>query len=176
MDGERTCENCKWRLNGLCNNDTCQNCEEFEGFREFKCRISIDDTIDQYSTPCARYKPMNPCDYHMFEGEKIEEEKDVSSFKTITDRIINFGRNESTYWGCALAGEVGELCNIIKKLARDGADTKDKEGRRYFDLLPAEMADVFIYLVLTARHFNIDLEAAIISKIEVVKKRQRGVV
>lgn len=243
MERERKCENCYWRLKGVCNNDRCQNCEEFEPHRSMKCRIKIDDTIDNFSTPCADYKPMDPCDYHRFEGEhqategtrtkqdihyniikslsegfgdalmvygmenrmsfQVSQDKKCfvihpgpgakividdaetdashqggklvsSNFKTITDQIINFGRNESTFWGCALAGEAGEVCNIIKKMARDGDDTKDKEGKRYMDLLPAQLADVFIYLVLTARHFNIDLEEAILSKIEIVNKRPRG--
>jgi len=96
------------------------------------------------------------------------------NFRQITSRIVNFGRNEATYWGCALAGEVGEACNIIKKLIRDGMDAVNANGCRYIDLLPSELADVFIYLELTARHFNIDLETSIIDKINEIEKK-RGI-
>nr|MDO8113705.1 hypothetical protein [Candidatus Sigynarchaeota archaeon] len=96
-------------------------------------------------------------------------------FKDMTKRIKNFGKNEPTYWGCALAGEVGEACNIIKKLVRDGMDARNKKGERYIDLLPAELADVFNYLELTARHFNIDLETEIIRKLDVIDRERRPV-
>jgi len=94
------------------------------------------------------------------------------NFKDITSKITNFGRNEGTYWGCALAGETGESCNIIKKLARDGKEARNEKGELYIDLLPAELADIFIYLELTARFFNIDLEKAILDKIKVIEKRK----
>jgi NTP pyrophosphatase (non-canonical NTP hydrolase) len=93
-------------------------------------------------------------------------------FKDITKRIKNFGKNEPTYWGCALAGEVGEACNIIKKLVRDGMDSRNKEGEFYIDLLPAELADVFIYLELTARHFDFDFEAEITKKLDEIDKKR----
>jgi len=78
-------------------------------------------------------------------------------------RIKNFGAQHKSYWGCALAGEVGEACNLIKKHERDGKDIKEE--------LALELADVFIYTVLTARVFDIDLEASIINKIKIVDKR-----
>jgi len=96
------------------------------------------------------------------------------NFKDITKTIINFGKNESTYWGCALAGETGEACNIIKKLVRDGNDARNEKGQLYSELLPAELADIFITLELTSRFFNIDLENAILVKLDEIKKK-RGI-
>jgi NTP pyrophosphatase (non-canonical NTP hydrolase) len=86
-------------------------------------------------------------------------------FGFYTSRIINFGKDTPEYWGLALAGETGEACNLIKKHARDGLDVKDA--------LAEELADVFIYLELTARFFGIDLERAISRKInEIIAERK----
>jgi NTP pyrophosphatase (non-canonical NTP hydrolase) len=57
-------------------------------------------------------------------------------------------------WCCALAGEVGELCNEVKK---NGDNSRLQEIKN-------EMADVAIYLCLTAEKHGIDLEKAIIEK------------
>ena len=94
----------------------------------------------------------------------------IMNFKTIESKIKNFGKNIPTYWGCALAGETGETCNIIKKLERDGMDSTNEKGERYIDLLPAELADVFIYTSLTARFFSIDLESAILTKLAEIQR------
>jgi NTP pyrophosphatase (non-canonical NTP hydrolase) len=64
-------------------------------------------------------------------------------------------------WGNALAGETGELCNIIKKVHRgdfniDNASTKQ--------MLADEAADVAIYLDLLCQRAGIDLENAIVNK------------
>jgi len=84
-------------------------------------------------------------------------------FKEITEKIINFGKAYASYWGCALAGEVGEACNLIKKYERDGKKINVRLGE--------ELADVFIYLELTARYFGINLEDEIIKKINIINKK-----
>ena len=86
-------------------------------------------------------------------------------FKEIISKIENFGRPHYSYWGCALAGEVGELCNLIKKLERDGQKIE-------INHFAEELADIFIYTQLIAEVFEIDLEEAILNKIEIVKKRR----
>lgn len=60
----------------------------------------------------------------------------------------------SAQWACALAGEVGEYCNIVKKMFRgkpgDEAATLEKAGE--------ELADIQIYLDLNAAHLGLDLQ------------------
>lgn len=87
-------------------------------------------------------------------------------FSEIKSKIKNFGKDHPTYWGCALAGEVGEACNLIKKFERDGIDIKVK--------LADELADVFIYTELTAQVFGINLEQAIINKLKVIDDRRKA--
>jgi NTP pyrophosphatase (non-canonical NTP hydrolase) len=86
--------------------------------------------------------------------------------KELIAKIENFGLPDPCYWENALAGETGELCNLIKKLARDGRFVEAE--------FEDEIADVFIYLALAADFFKIDLEAAVLKKIEIVKKKRKG--
>lgn len=53
-------------------------------------------------------------------------------------------------WGCALSGEVGELCNKIKK-KRQGQDITHKQ-------LTDELADIVIYCDLLATKLGYRLE------------------
>lgn len=69
-----------------------------------------------------------------------------------------------TDWACALAGEVGEAANLIKK------------GRRGEPVsvvaIATELADAVIYLDLLACRLGIDLGGAIASKFNVVSQRR----
>jgi NTP pyrophosphatase (non-canonical NTP hydrolase) len=64
----------------------------------------------------------------------------------------------------ALAGEVGELANIVKKIWRDGNPLADE---KMFD----EIADIYIYLSLIAHWCGIDLDSRAASKMLEVRKR-----
>ena len=68
-----------------------------------------------------------------------------------------------TDWACAAAGEMGKLCNKIKKLRR-GEDIPTKE-------IADEIADTIIYLDLLADKLNISLPKAIRSKFNEVSDR-----
>lgn len=113
-------------------------------------------------------------------NETEKKESRAMLFRDITRKIINFGKDSPTYWGCALAGEVGELCNMIKKIERDHLSLSapyhhDGSGTQTLkEAIANELADIFIETELNARFFGIDLESAIITKIEIVnKKRQK---
>lgn len=66
------------------------------------------------------------------------------------------------FFGCELAGEVGEACNVIKKLERQRLGLPG--SRASVDDLAEELADVVIVADLIAAKFNIDLEVAIARK------------
>lgn len=111
----------------------------------------------------------------------------MMEFSELISGIEDFGKSHLSYWGNALAGEVGELCNIIKKLERDGLiktlnwltgqDAKEHtqfDGDVLNEYVGDELADIFIYLILTAKQFpDLCLESAIRNKIEKVKQRRR---
>ena len=102
------------------------------------------------------------------------------TYKELTEPIENYGEDHPTYWGCALAGEavgealevflkmlmeIGKICNLIKKHERDGINIKSQLGK--------ELADIFIYLELTAQQFNINLELEIRNKLSELKVRKQ---
>jgi len=71
-----------------------------------------------------------------------------------------------TYWTTALAGEVGELCNMIKKMERvqrGGIDGGSSYTAKDIDkeMLKEEIGGIAIYLDLLASLLDIDLQEAI---------------
>lgn len=69
-------------------------------------------------------------------------------------------------WGGALAGEVGEMCNYLKKMSRG-----DKIEKK---VLAHEIADIMSYLSLLSDKLDIDMEEAIIEKFNIVSKRWKS--
>lgn len=67
-------------------------------------------------------------------------------------------------WGCAVAGEVGEACNLMKKVRR-GEDIP-------VDRIADELADVVIYADLICSKMGGALEDAIRRKFAEVSKRR----
>jgi NTP pyrophosphatase (non-canonical NTP hydrolase) len=95
----------------------------------------------------------------------------LQSFRTANvDRAINgfncYQNQPLTYWTTALAGEVGELCNMIKKLQRvknggmDGGSSY-KASDITKKMLQEEIGGIVIYLDLLASLLDIELEEAI---------------
>lgn len=91
-------------------------------------------------------------------------------------RILNRERCETAFkhsvmswnimeWGCAAAGEMGELCNLLKKHQREitGIEGSRIQGD-YKTAIAEEVADVIIYLDLLCEREGIDLQAAIMRK------------
>lgn len=68
------------------------------------------------------------------------------------------------YWGCALAGEVGELCNTLKKEFRGWG--KIPKGQ-----IAEELADIVIYCLIIANIIDVDLETEIQQKQESNRRR-----
>lgn len=88
-------------------------------------------------------------------------------------REMNYGRCKADIktsdnwtpleWGGALAGEVGELCNFLKKMRRGEKIDKEK--------LAHELGDIICYADLLAAKLDIDLGKAVIEKFNIVSKR-----
>lgn len=85
-----------------------------------------------------------------------------------------------TDWATALAGEVGEACNEIKKLRRlDGADASEDTPTKREELrikVGRELADVIAYADLLAARLGIDLGDQVISKFNEVSKKRGSTV
>ena len=78
-------------------------------------------------------------------------------------------------WSNALAGEVGELCNVIKKIRRvetNATNRLDPEMPELLQMAADEYADVFFYLDLLAEALGINRELALKSKFDRVSVKQ----
>ncbi|MBS1655042.1 MAG: hypothetical protein JSU05_09365 [Bacteroidetes bacterium] len=97
---------------------------------------------------------------------------DLEKFRTINvQRAIEgfkcYDNQPLTYWTTALAGEVGELCNMIKKMQRverGGVDGGNSYTAKDITkaMLKEEIGGIAIYLDLLASLLNINLEEAIV--------------
>ena len=90
----------------------------------------------------------------------INVQRATESFKCYDNQPL-------TYWTTALAGEVGELCNMIKKIQRverggvDGGSSYTAKDITK-EMLKEEIGGIAIYLDLLASLLDISLEEAII--------------
>ena len=73
-----------------------------------------------------------------------------------------------TDWACALAGEVGEACNLVKKLRRG----EEVEPYR----IGYELADTVIYADLLAARLGLDLGELVRTKFNIVSDRKGSTV
>lgn len=81
-------------------------------------------------------------------------------------------------WAVALAGEVGEACNAVKKLRRleDGTNTpKDPQTEEEaIRAIGEELADIIIYADLLAARLGLDLAREVIAKFNHVSVLRRS--
>ncbi len=78
-------------------------------------------------------------------------------------------------WSNAAAGEMGEACNVVKKLRRQetgGRGAVDPEYSVLLDKLGDEIADTIIYLDLLGVFYGIDVAAAVVRKFDAVSVRE----
>lgn len=73
------------------------------------------------------------------------------------------------YRGNELAGEVGEACNVIKKIVRERLGIKG--SRATHAQLAEELADVIICVDLIALYEDIDLGAAVADKFNATSEK-----
>jgi NTP pyrophosphatase (non-canonical NTP hydrolase) len=73
------------------------------------------------------------------------------------------------YRGNELAGEVGEACNVIKKLERERIGIRGSRVTK--EMLAEELADVLICVDLIAMHVGIDLYEALRQKFNATSEK-----
>ena len=71
----------------------------------------------------------------------------------------------------ALAGEVGEFANIVKKINRDRKVAGQEPPKVRVDELKEELVDCFIYIIILANLLELDLEKGYLEKTEKNHKR-----
>ncbi len=68
-----------------------------------------------------------------------------------------------------LAGEAGEVCEIVKKIHRDRGDVPSDEDR---ERISAELGDVLWYIAQVASEFNLDLDDVAAHNLEKLASRK----
>ena len=71
----------------------------------------------------------------------------------------------------ALAGEVGEFANILKKAMRHYESTGELPSKEAYENLNEEIVDVFIYVVKISIALGLDLSAGYYSKMKANHKK-----
>lgn len=72
-------------------------------------------------------------------------------------------------WALAIAGEAGELCNVLKKVRRGSIALEDCKAD-----VAEEAADVIIYCNLLLACLGVEAETAILAKAKLVRERVTG--
>lgn len=103
---------------------------------------------------------------------------DASMTEHSTLRAANIARQKlwdagdqitAAYRGNELAGEVGEACNVIKKLERERMGIRG--SRDTVEHLAEELSDIVICTDLIAMQYGIDLDAAVAAKFNATSEK-----
>jgi len=101
--------------------------------------------------------------------KKLQQEFDEQYFGPYERKPEDF-----LFFAVALAGEVGEFANLVKKFYRekrwDRLVEKD-QNRDYLTDMKKEITDVFIYFLIIANNLNLEIEKEYLEKLEKNKKR-----
>lgn len=121
------------------------------------------NTLSGYSGPLTCKKPQVVEDSHAMAAHSLDN---------LTKALIDFRdeRNWEQFHSprnllLALAGELGELASLFQ-WETDATVKGSMERPEHRESVEDELADVFAYLLLLSESLNIDLDAALISKIE----------
>lgn len=91
--------------------------------------------------------------------------------RTIVKKWEPYSEEDQRFLTVALAGEVGEFTNLVKKIWRGDfyhpADNYHVRAER----IPEELADIAVYLEILARAFGVDLNEACVRKIPELLRR-----
>ena len=96
----------------------------------------------------------NQLSFHTF--QKINKLRNNEAYITVDSSDL--------FFGTAIAGEVGELCNFIKKERRDKTDFSQE--------IAEECADIIAYISVFAEKRGIDLGQAVTDKFNEVSRRK----
>jgi NTP pyrophosphatase (non-canonical NTP hydrolase) len=91
--------------------------------------------------------------------------RSIDIMDSISARLKMTPDDKERYLWLALAGEVGEACNLVKKQWRDGFTQERVEK------LKTELADVYIYLRILESFYGLDVHACAQEKMKLVESR-----
>jgi NTP pyrophosphatase (non-canonical NTP hydrolase) len=105
------------------------------------------------------------------ESNKYKKVSDLDMYQKVALTTAIYPREQAIiYPTLGLTGEAGEVANKVKKIIRDGSDSKDE---KLVSEIKAEIGDCLWYIAVLASDFNIklsDIASANLIKLENRKK------
>ena len=109
------------------------------------------------------------------ENHKYKKISDLDMYQKVALTTAIYPREQAIiYPTLGLAGEAGEVANKVKKIIRDGSDSKDE---KLVSEIKAEIGDCLWYIAVLANDFDIklsDIASANLEKLE--KRKEKGTI
>ena len=109
------------------------------------------------------------------ENHKYKKISDLDMYQKVALTTAIYPREQAIiYPTLGLTGEAGEVANKVKKIIRDGSDSKDE---RLVSEIKSEIGDCLWYIAVLASDFDIklsDIASANLEKLE--KRKEKGTI
>jgi len=106
------------------------------------------------------------------ENHKYKKISDLDMYQQVAKTTAIYPREQAIiYPTLGLTGEAGEVANKVKKIIRDGSNSKDE---KLVSEIKAEIGDCLWYIAVLADDFNIKLSDIASANIEKLANRQKN--
>ena len=106
------------------------------------------------------------------ESNKYKKVSDLDMYQKVALTTAIYPREQAIiYPTLGLTGEAGEVANKVKKIIRDGSDSKDE---KLVSEIKAEIGDCLWYIAVLASDFNIKLSDIASTNIEKLANRKKN--
>ena len=104
------------------------------------------------------------------ENHKYKKISDLDMYQKVALTTAIYPREQAIiYPTLGLTGEAGEVANKVKKIIRDGSDSKDE---KLVSEIKAEIGDCLWYIAVLASDFDIKLSDIASTNLEKLEKRK----
>ena len=106
------------------------------------------------------------------ESNKYKKVSDLDMYQKVAKTTAIYPREQAIiYPTLGLTGEAGEVANKIKKIIRDGSDSKDE---KLVSEIKSEIGDCLWYIAILANDFDIKLSDIASTNLEKLANRKKN--
>ena len=106
------------------------------------------------------------------ESNKYKKVSDLDMYQKVAKTTAIYPREQAIiYPTVGLTGEAGEVANKVKKIIRDGSDSKDE---RLVSEIKSEIGDCLWYIAVLASDFDIKLSDIASTNLEKLANRKKN--
>jgi NTP pyrophosphatase (non-canonical NTP hydrolase) len=106
------------------------------------------------------------------ESNKYKKVSDLDMYQKVAITTAIYPREQAIiYPTLGLTGEAGEVANKVKKIIRDGSDSKDE---KLVSEIKSEIGDCLWYIAVLADDFNIKLSDIASTNLEKLANRKKN--